>query len=145
MFHDQRMSQRTSPINLDERRAARRENLPNALSAEQLRRRAVTKLRHNLAHLAEDQFEEVQRQLELVAVTDGPKAYVELYLKMLEFAVPKLSRAEVSVEDGGKTHVAEMSIEDLQALVREGAAAKQAEERTIDGDYSDLTGDADSG
>lgn len=135
------MSKATAPIDLKERRAARRLNMPNVLSEEQLRRRAVTKLRHNLAHLAEDQFEEVQRQLELVAVTDGPKAYVELYLKMLEFAVPKLSRAEVSVEEGGKTAVAEMSFEELEMLVNEGRAAREQQEKTLDGDFEDLTGD----
>ena len=99
----------------------------------------MTRLRHNLAHLAEDQFEEVQRQLEMVAITDGPKAYVELYLKMLEFAVPKLTRAEVSVETDEGRASRELDFDELEALVMQGIAAREQAERTIEGESEDVT------
>ena len=137
------MKTTTKPISLDERRAARRKNLPDALSREQLRRRAVSKMRHNLASLADDKYEDAKRWLELIEVTDGPRAAFDSYLKLLEFAVPKLSRAEVSVEDGGKTHKADLSMEDLQAIIAEGIAARDKEERTVEGEYDDLTGESE--
>lgn len=137
------MTTHTKPISLDERRAARRANLPDALSREQLRRRAVSKMRHNLASLVDDKYDDAKRWLEMIEITDGPRAAFEAYLKLLEFAVPKLSRAEVSVEDGGKTHKADLSMEELQAIIAEGVAARTKEERTVEGEYHDLTGDDD--
>lgn len=116
---------RTEPISLDERRAARRASLPDALTSEQLRRTAVTRMRWALTKFIEDNAVRVQEWIDLVALVDGPKEALELYIKMLEFAVPKLSRAEVSVEDGGKTHTAQLTMEELQNIIREA--------RTIEG------------
>lgn len=135
------MTARTVPIDLAEKRAERRKNLPDALSSEQLRRRAVTRMRHNLASLADEKFDDALRWLEMIEVTDGPRAAFDAYLKLLEFAVPKLSRAEVSVEDGGKTHKADLTMEELQAIIQEGIAAKEKEEHTFDGEFADLTGE----
>jgi len=115
----------TEPISLDERRAARRASLPDCLTSEQLRRTAVTRMRWSLTQFIEDNAVRVQEWIDLVALVDGPKEALELYIKMLEFAVPKLSRAEVSVEDGGKTHTAQLTMEELQNIIREA--------RTIDG------------
>ena len=116
---------RTDPISLDERRALRRASLPDALTSEQLRRSAVTRMRWSLTQLIEDNADKVQDWIDLVALVDGPKDALEIYIKLLEFAVPKLSRAEVSVEDGGKTRTAQLTMEELQNIIREA--------RTIEG------------
>lgn len=112
---------RTDPISLDERRALRRASLPDALTSEQLRRTAVTRMRWSLTQFIEDNADRVQEWIDLVALVDGPKEALEIYIKMLEFAVPKLSRAEVSVEDGGKTHTAQLTMEELQNIIREAS------------------------
>lgn len=137
------MTARTTPIDLAARRAERRAKLPDTLSREALRRRAVNNMRHNLASLADDKYEDAKRWLELIEITDGPRAAFDAYLKLLEFAVPKLSRAEVSVEDGGKTQKAELTMEELYAIIADGIAAKEQEERTIDGECEDVTSEDD--
>lgn len=124
---------RTDPISLDERRALRRAKLPDALTSEQLRRAAVTRMRWSLTQLIEDNAEKVQDWIDLVALVDGPKDALEIYIKLLEFAVPKLSRAEVSVEDGGKTHTAQLTMTELQNIIREA--------RTIDGTATEVKED----
>ncbi len=110
---------RTVPISLEERRAARLASLPDALTSEQLRRAAVTRMRWSLTQLIENNAEKVQDWINLIALVDGPKDALDIYIKLLEFAVPKLSRAEVSVEDGGKTHTAQLTMEELQNIIRE--------------------------
>lgn len=116
---------KTAPISLEDRRAARRANLPDALTSEQLRRTAVGRMRWAVTQLVEDNTERVQEWIDLVALVDGPKDALDIYIKLLEFAVPKLSRAEVSVEDGGKTKTAHLTMEELQNIIREA--------RTIEG------------
>lgn len=103
----------------------RRAAMPDALTSEQLRRTAVTRMRWAMTQLIEDNAEKVQGWIDSVAMIDGPKDALEIYIKLLEFAVPKLSRAEVSVEDGGKTHTAQLTMAELQSIIREA--------RTIDG------------
>ncbi|MBD3292070.1 MAG: hypothetical protein GF393_04040 [Armatimonadia bacterium] len=125
---------RTKPVDLATRREQRRKQLPEALSREQLRRRAVNIMRHNLASLAEDKYEDAKRWLDQIEIIEGPKAAFDSYLRLLEFAVPKLSRAEVSVEDGGSTATREMSMDELHALVMEGVRAQSEDARTIDGE-----------
>ncbi len=121
---------KTAPISLEERRAARRASLPDALTSEQLRRTAVGRMRWAVTQLVEDNMENVQDWLELVRLVDGPKEALDIYIKLLEFAVPKLSRAEVSVEDGGKTQTAQLTMEELQNIIREA--------RTIDGTATEV-------
>lgn len=123
--HNGLMTPRTEPISLDERRAARRAALPNALTADQLRKHAVGRMRYALMQLVEDNQDRVQEWLDLIALVDGPKEALDAYIKLLEFAVPKLTRAEVSVEDGGKTKTAELTMSELQEIIREA--------RTIEG------------
>ncbi len=123
----------TTPISLEERRIARRKNLPDALTSEQLRRTAVTRMRWSLTQLIEDNQDKVQGWIEDVVWTDGPKAALEIYIKLLEFAVPKLSRAEVSVEDGGKTKTAHLTMDELQQIIREAS--------TLEGTATDVTKD----
>ena len=133
------MTPRTEPISLDERRAARRASLPDALTSEQLRRTAVARMRWSMTQFVENNACRVQEWIDIVAMVDGPKEALELYIKMLEFAVPKLSRAEVSVEDGGKTHTAQLTMEELQQIIREAPRAP------IDGECTRVDGAADEG
>lgn len=132
---------RTQPIDLAERRAARRASLPDALTAEQLRKSAVGRMRWAITQLIEDNSKHVDEWLHLVRLVDGPKEALELYIKLLEYAVPKLSRAEVSVEDGGKTKTAQLTMNELQQIIRE-AQTIEGECTHVDGqeDFSDLTG-----
>lgn len=116
-----------TPISLDERRAQRRASLPDAITGEQLRRKAVTRMRYALMKLVEDNHDQAQEWLELIAFVDGPKAAFDSWLKLMEFAVPKLSRAEVSIEDGGKTDKYELSMDELKEIINEG--------RTIEGTF----------
>ena len=113
----------TEPISLDERRAARRASLPDALTSEQLRRTAVTRMRWSLTQFIEDNADRVQEWVDLIALVDGPKEALEMYIRLLEFGVPKLSRAEISVEDGGKTHTAQLTMAELQQIIREAPRA----------------------
>ncbi len=123
----------TAPISLEARREIRRASLPDALTSEQLRRSAVARMRWSLTQLIEDNADKVQEWIDLTALVDGPKEALEIYIKLLEFAVPKLSRAEVSVEDGGKTKTAHLTMEELQAIIREA--------RTIDGTATEVKKD----
>lgn len=119
------------PIDRETRLAQRRANLPDALTSDQMRKRAVNRMRFALTNFVEDNQERVQTWLDTIAVVDGPAAALDRYLKLLEFAVPKLSRAEVAVEDAGSSRTAELSMDELQRIIREGVAL---ERRTIDGE-----------
>lgn len=133
------MSQSNTPIDLAARRAARRSDLPETLTPRQLQTRAMNKMRHNLASLADEKYEDAKRWLEMIEITDGPKAAFDAYVKLLDFAVPRLTRAEVAVEDNTGQGVREMGMEELQELVMLGFNAGRAEDRTVEGDYEDVT------
>jgi hypothetical protein len=80
---------------------------------------------------------QVQEWLDEIRIVDGPKAAMEMFLKMIEYSIPKLSRTEVKVEDSaGNAAVAQLSMEDLQELIRNGV---QLEAKTIDGNAQDIT------
>lgn len=130
-------SARTKPVSLAERREARRKNMPSALTQEQLRKRAVDRMRHNLAHLSEDLYDDAKRWIEMIEIVDGPRAAFDSYMKLLEFAVPKLSRAEVAVEETKRDGTRDMTMDELQDLVMRGIRAHEAEERTIEGEVED--------
>ncbi len=131
---------RTEPISLDERRATRRAMMPEGLSEDALRRLSVGRVRWALTELAKNNADTVQEMLDAVAVVDGPKAYIELFIKLLEFSVPKLSRAEIKVEDpdGKDSAVAQLTMDDLVKLIREGV---QLENRTVDSTASEVPED----
>ena len=117
---------RTEPITQDEFLMMRAENLPDALSEKALQRVSTGRVRYALSQLAQNNVERIQEWLDAVALVDGPKAALELFLKMLEYSIPKLSRTEVKVEDSaGNTAVALLSMEDLQDLIRKGVELEQ--------------------
>lgn len=124
---------RTDPISLDDRRALRRASLPDALTAEQLRKTAVGRMRWTITQIIEDNSGRVQEWIDLVAWIDGPKEALEMYIKLLEYAVPKLSRAVVSVEDGGKTQKAELTMAELQQIIKDAPRAP------IEGQFVDVS------
>ena len=127
------MASRTEPISFEDRKAARRATapVPATLSEDQLRRLSVGRVRWALTELAKNNAETVQGMLDAVAVVDGPKAYLDTFIKLLEFSVPKLSRAEIKVEDpdGKNSAVVQLSMDDLQKLIRDGV---KHEARTIE-------------
>lgn len=129
---------RTEPVSLDERRATRRGLLPpDGLSEDALRRLSVGRVRWALTELAKNNADTVQEMLDAVAVVDGPKAYLEVFIKLLEFSVPKLSRAEIKVEDpdGRDSAVAQLTMDDLVKLIQEGV---RLENRTVDSTAKEL-------
>lgn len=131
----------TEPKTEQELIEQRRASLPDALSEQQLARVSTGRVRYALSQLAQNNVKNVQAWLDAVVVCEGPARALELYLKMIEYCVPKLSRTEVKVEDAaGNTAVAQLSIEDLQDLIRKGV---ELERRTIDGEAEEVHPDAD--
>ena len=111
----------TKPTTPEELREARINSMPTSLSESALQRVSTGRVRFALSQLAQNNVTQVQLWLDTIALTDGPKAALELYLKMIEYSVPKLSRTEIKVEDSeGNTAVAQLSIDDLQQLIRDG-------------------------
>lgn len=122
----------TEPISFTQRIAQRKAALPSALSEEQIRRRSVTRVRYALSTIAETLSAEVPELLEELRWQEGgAKEVLNIYIKLLEFSVPKLSRAEVKVETPGDGGTANLTMEQLQDIIREGV---RLESRTIDGE-----------
>lgn len=132
---------RTTPQTAEELAAARAASLPDTLSEKQLQRVSTGRVRYALSQLAQNNVEQVQRWIDAIELIDGPKAAFDSYMKLIEYSVPKLSRTEVKVEDSaGNAVVRELSMEDLQELVRKGVRAQL---RTIDGQAEDVTKNTD--
>ncbi len=116
------------PLTPEELRDARKNSMPTSLSESALQRVSTGRVRFALSQLAQNNVTQVQHWLDAIALVDGPKAALELYLKMIEYSVPKLSRTEVKVEDSdGNTAVAQLSIEDLQEMIRVGVRLEKSE------------------
>ena len=114
-------SDRKTPLTVADIAAARKNTLPTSLSEAALQRVSTGRVRFALSQLAQQNVTQVQGWLDAIALVDGPKAALELYLKMIEYSVPKLSRTEVKVEDSeGNTAVASLTIEELQQMIRDG-------------------------
>lgn len=112
---------RTEPLTKTEIQEARTASLPVSISETALQRVSTGRVRFALSQLAQNNVTQVQHWLDAIALVDGPKAALELYLKMIEYSVPKLSRTEIKVEDtDGNTAVAQLTIEELKQLIRDG-------------------------
>lgn len=95
--------------------------MPVTLNETALQRVSTGRVRFALSQLAQNNVASVQRWLDCIELVDGPKAAMEAFLKMIEYSVPKLSRTEIKVEDSdGNTAVAQLSIEELQQMIRDG-------------------------
>ena len=123
---------RTEPLTEDELATVRKASLPVSLTETQLQRVSTGRVRFALSQLAQQNVTQVQHWLDAVCLIDGPKAAMELYLKLIEYSVPKLSRTEVKVEDSdGNTAVAQLSIEDLQQMITDGIREGIKFEKTV--------------
>ena len=112
---------RTEPLTQIELADARKSTLPISLTETQLQRVSTGRVRFALSQLAQQNVTQVQGWLDAVCLIDGPKAAMELYLKLIEYSVPKLSRTEIKVEDtDGNTAVAQLTIDELQQMIRDG-------------------------
>ncbi|MEE8481883.1 MAG: hypothetical protein V3S12_00890 [Acidiferrobacterales bacterium] len=111
---------KTKALTKKELRDARINSIPTSLSEVALQRVSTGRVRFALSQLAQANVTSVQRWLDNIELQDGPKAAMELYLKMIEYSVPKLSRTVVAVEDAdGNTAVAQLSMDELLEIVRE--------------------------
>ncbi len=115
------MVKSSTPKTPEQLRDERKASLPDALTEQQLSRVSTGRVRYALSQLAQNNVDQVQRWLTAVEASDGPKAAMELFLKMIEYSVPKLSRTEVKVEDAaGNTAMAQVTMDDLKELIRQG-------------------------
>lgn len=115
------MGGRTAPLTKAEIQEARVASLPVSITETALQRVSTGRVRFALSQLAQNNVVSVQRWLDCIELVDGAKAAFELYLKMIEYSVPKLSRTEIKVEDtAGNTAVATLTIEELQQMIRDG-------------------------
>ena len=64
--------------------------------------KATEKVRKTIEKLTDQRYSDLVAALEEVR-EDNPKAYVELYLKLLEFSVPKLRSIDTKVDLGADT------------------------------------------
>lgn len=79
-------------------------------------------VRQAIAAFAEGNVHKLQEWLEEIATTDPAKA-ADLFVRVLEYHLPKLARSEVNVRAHPPKPVREMSLAELQALAAEGSEA----------------------
>jgi hypothetical protein len=75
------------------------------------------KVRSNLSKLTDQKLSDLQDALEEVR-SESPAKYVELYLKMLEYTMPKLRAIDTKMELG-ETSIEKITIEVKQKPVSE--------------------------
>ena len=116
------MVKSSTPKTPEDLAAERKASFPDAVTEKELQRVSTGRVRYALSQLAQNNVDQVQRWLTAVEISDGPKAAMELFLKMIEYSVPKLSRTEVKVEDAaGNTVMAQVSMEHLRELIQQGS------------------------
>lgn len=76
-----------------------------------------------IAAFAEGNVHRLREWIERVAETDPAKA-ADLFIRLLEYHVPKLARSEVEVRAHPPTPVREMSLAELQAIAAEANEAE---------------------
>jgi hypothetical protein len=74
--------------------------------------KVTTDVRAAIAKLAEANVDRCQEWLDRIALVDPDKAF-DLYLKMLEYHVPKLARAEITGKDGGPVVIAADALDQI--------------------------------
>ena len=86
--------------------------------------KSTANAREAIARLVDTNAERMQEWLDKIAQSDGPLAAWRCMSDVIEYHIPKLSRAEMTGKDGGpiETH-ANLSNEQLDALIRAKAAA----------------------
>ncbi len=133
------MAKSKTPKTAEQLAAERAASLPEAVSEAALKRISTGRVRYALSQLAQNNVEKVQQWLDAIELVDGPKAAFDSFMKLLEYSIPKLNRTEVKVEDSaGNAVITEMSMEDLQEMVRKGVKAQMLEQNTIEGEASEV-------
>lgn len=74
--------------------AGSRKGIPN---------RTTQKVRDAVACIADNNIDKVQKWLEDIK---DPKQRLELFIRLLEYHIPKLARTELTGEDGGEIKIA---------------------------------------
>ncbi len=65
--------------------------------------RTTQKVREAVARIAEHNIESVQKWLEDIK---DPRQRLDLFIRLLEYHIPKLARTELTGEDGGEIKIA---------------------------------------
>lgn len=102
----------TSPVAQSETRVGRVAGTPNI---------ATRRVREAIAQLAEQGAERVWEWLESVP---DPAKRVDLYLRAIEYHVPKLARTEVTGADGGPQQHTYRWLDERDEVVIEGSATQ---------------------
>jgi hypothetical protein len=80
--------------------------------------RATADVRQAIAVFAEANVHRLQEWLDRIADEDPAKA-ADIFVRLLEYHVPKLARSEIEVRPRVHRPLAELSIQELQALIAE--------------------------
>lgn len=76
--------------------------------------KSTSRVREAIAIFAESNVENLQGWLDEIATKDPAKA-ADLFVRLLEYHVPKLARTELSAPDGGKLEIKLVSFADTYA------------------------------
>lgn len=94
--------------------------------------RVTADMRQAMSALAEGNVQRVQEWLDEVAGTDPARA-VELFLRLLEFVLPKLRAISVGAHADVPQSVRQMSIAELEALVSGHESVRSRTTSALDG------------
>jgi hypothetical protein len=81
------------------------EKRPKAGRPKGLQNKATIVAKEAIARFVDGNAGRLQEWLDQIAANDGPQAAFKCFSDLLEYHVPKLSRAEVSGPDGGPQQV----------------------------------------
>lgn len=93
-------------------------------------KRAVARIRASLAELTEANLDRAQDLFERAAL-ESPVDALRLLLQLMEFSVPKLSRTEVAIGEGEGMGARSLTMDALQAIVREERARQEHDDSAM--------------
>jgi hypothetical protein len=93
-------------------------------------KRAVARIRGALAELTEANLDKAQELFEKAAA-ESPVDALRLLLQLMEFSVPKLSRTEVTIGEGEGMDARSLTMDALQAIVREERARQEHDDSAM--------------
>jgi hypothetical protein len=67
--------------------------------------KATRTAKEAIAHFIDGNAHKLQGWLEAIELSDGPKAAAALYADLIEYAVPKLARTELTGKDGEQLRI----------------------------------------
>lgn len=74
--------------------------------------KATATAKEAIAHFIDGNAHKLQGWLEAIEASDGPKAAATLFVDLIEFAVPKLARTELTGEGGGAIIIQSTPLDD---------------------------------